>query len=90
MEAFFACGFRKCLARNELSEDDSHGSEDNCAEVKRKQTMVETTMKSMMMMTSAMLNLIMLNIEGPKLQEFDFDRAFKFWYKRPRRMVLDT
>ena len=47
---------RKCLARNELSEDDSHGSEDNCAEVKRKQTMVETTMKSMMMMTSAMLN----------------------------------
>ena len=36
--AFFACGFRKRLARNELNEDDSHGSEDNCAEVKRKQT----------------------------------------------------
>ena len=35
--AFFACSFCKCLARNELSEDDSHGSEDNCAEVKRKQ-----------------------------------------------------
>ena len=54
---FFACSFHKCLAGNELSEDDSHGSEDNCAEVNVCISMVETTMKSMMMMmTSVMLN----------------------------------
>ena len=34
----FVYGLHKCRTRNEYSEDDSRGSEDDCVELKQKQT----------------------------------------------------
>ena len=52
--------------------------------------MVETKMMTMM-------TLMMLNFDDaerrrswPKLQDFDFEEIFKFWYKKLRRMALSA
>ena len=69
------------------SEDDSHGSEDDrhskteADQWSRDHEEDDDDDDDDFIIESMMLNLMMLNIEGPKLQNYDFDRALNFGIK---------